>query len=343
VKAVPYQYRIKILTGNRRGAGTEAQVFASIVGTLGDTGERKLEPYMAVGDGGSIVSTTPFERNTWSEFELSVPGGLGEVKQVRIGHRDVDEGWYVSRVEVKHVAPIDRDSPPVRSTFHVHKWLGESESGGVSGPTYITCELNDGVSTNAKPLPPGRSLRLRGGGMALPHPEKVNRGVRGLVTRSLGHAGEDAFMMTGQEPGTGPPYVLGVADGVRQWSEKGIDAGEWSRSLLQEAWDDIHRSWQATQSLSLQEILETAFAKNLSKNILGSSTLCLVDLRPDGKLSSLNLGDSGYILFRPVSNTVMYRSGQQEKSFGCPFQLGHHANRYDTSNVLSLFLVVPKT
>jgi hypothetical protein len=87
VKAVPYQYRIKILTGNRRGAGTEAQVFASIVGTLGDTGERKLEPYMAVGDGGSIVSTTPFERNTWSEFELSVPGGLGDVGPDRAPRR----------------------------------------------------------------------------------------------------------------------------------------------------------------------------------------------------------------------------------------------------------------
>jgi protein phosphatase PTC7 len=329
------KYRVKILTGNRRGAGTDAQIFATIVGTRADSGERKLEPKLATSQPFEPKMTSgtsePFERNTWTEFELSVPGGLGEVKQVRIGHRDESEGWYLSRILIEPISTIagegEPKEPAIATTFHVHKWLGQSESGGLSGPSYITCEVTETAlvaSTMANPPPMGRTLRLRSGCMALPHPEKVNKGIRAVVKRSKGHAGEDAYIMTGQEPGTGPPYVLGIADGVRQWSEKGIDAGEWSRTLLQEAWDDIHRSWKDTKSISLQAVMETAFTNTLAKKVLGSSTLCLVTLRPNGELSSVNIGDSGYLLFRPQTNTMLYRSGQQEKAFGCPFQLGHH-------------------
>ena len=35
-------YTIKVRTGNKFGAGTDANVYLSIFGTLGDSGERKL-------------------------------------------------------------------------------------------------------------------------------------------------------------------------------------------------------------------------------------------------------------------------------------------------------------
>ena len=36
-------YKVTTITGNRRGAGTDANVFVTIYGESGDTGPRKLE------------------------------------------------------------------------------------------------------------------------------------------------------------------------------------------------------------------------------------------------------------------------------------------------------------
>jgi protein phosphatase PTC7 len=80
-------------------------------------------------------------------------------------------------------------------------------------------------------------------------------------------------------------------------------------------------------SLLVCQIIATAFQRNLDDGVLGSSTVCILSLDPTtATLSSANIGDSGFILVRPSTREVPYRSKHQEKSFGCPYQLGHHPN-----------------
>ena len=50
-------------------------------------------------------------------------------------------------------------------------------------------------------------------------------------------------------------------------------------------------------------------------------------LRSQAVVRCANLGDSGFRLVR--DGRILLRSPQQEHTFGCPYQLGHHA----TSNV----------
>lgn len=59
------------------------------------------------------------------------------------------------------------------------------------------------------------ALQLVSGAFALPHPQK----------RATG--GEDAWFVRGD--------TVGVADGVGGWARKGVDAGEYSRSLMRAA------------------------------------------------------------------------------------------------------------
>lgn len=42
VPAAAHTYSVSVMTGNVCGAGTDANVFLTIYGDLGDTGERKL-------------------------------------------------------------------------------------------------------------------------------------------------------------------------------------------------------------------------------------------------------------------------------------------------------------
>lgn len=78
-------------------------------------------------------------------------------------------------------------------------------------------------------------------------------------------------------------------------------------------------------------VLQAAQAETLAAGIHGSSTVCiaLVDLL-QGRLNCANLGDSGCLVVGRTSRQphmhIKWQTPQQEHGFGCPFQLGHHAN-----------------
>ena len=65
------------------------------------------------------------------------------------------------------------------------------------------------------------------GGFCTPHPEKVKRGEKAVCKRTFGFGGEDAYFTDGANGN-----FLGVADGIFEWRERGIDAGEFSRALI---------------------------------------------------------------------------------------------------------------
>lgn len=114
--------------------------------------------------------------------------------------------------------------------------------------------------------------------------------------------------------------VIGVADGVGGWRAWGIDPGEFSQSLMLSCERIV-----VTGSFSPSEpaaIIARAYHELLENksHILGSSTACVVVLQGEAlRLSSANIGDSGFLVVR--DGTVVHRSQEQQHYFNTPFQL----------------------
>ena len=86
-------YHVTTVTGDRRGAGTDANVFIELKGANGTSGRRKLE-----GHGNC------FERAQRDEFTLECVD-LGELASVLIGHDNFGIGaaWFLDKVRVHGV------------------------------------------------------------------------------------------------------------------------------------------------------------------------------------------------------------------------------------------------
>jgi protein phosphatase PTC7 len=213
--------------------------------------------------------------------------------------------------------------------------------------------------------------------MSIPHPQKKETG------------GEDAFFLGvvphGEEEGgatapvledrpididpsvptvthgtQGPVDVLsmGVADGVGSWFEKGVSARQYAEELMVAAHQAVQVSYAKDHDIDPAEVLHAAWSTVLQKEIVGSSTACVLALDPEqGELHGINLGDSGFLIIRDKTSDletarlrgtldgslmrkiinrdsdltpagrrkgahVTYRSPQQLHYFNCPFQLG---------------------
>lgn len=96
------------------------------------------------------------------------------------------------------------------------------------------------------------ALRLESGACGLPHPQK----------RATG--GEDAWFISGN--------TVGVADGVGGWARKGIDSGEYSRTLMNSAKKTV------TASTKKPTPLQVLTVAHRSAQCPGSSTACIVQL-----------------------------------------------------------------
>ncbi|KAF1327992.1 Serine/threonine protein phosphatase, partial [Globisporangium splendens] len=156
------------------------------------------------------------------------------------------------------------------------------------------------------------NLQLVSGACELPHPQK----------RATG--GEDAWFICSN--------TVGVADGVGGWARKGIDSGEYSRTLMSSAHSALGSVASASDSVPTPlEVLTYAHGK---ARCAGSSTACIVQLH-DLALRTINLGDSGFLLCRPLPSPesekdedkplkwqVVYEAPHQSHYFNCPYQLG---------------------
>ncbi|KAE9345027.1 hypothetical protein PF008_g8957 [Phytophthora fragariae] len=153
-----------------------------------------------------------------------------------------------------------------------------------------------------------RALRLESGACGLPHPQK----------RATG--GEDAWFICGD--------TVGVADGVGGWARKGIDSGEYSRTLMNSAKRSVTAADKTPTPLQLLTVAHR------SAQCPGSSTACIVQLN-DLSLRAINLGDSGFLLCRLQPDEtqggemrwqVVHETPNQCHYFNCPYQLGFGAN-----------------
>ena len=70
------EYKIEVVTGDERGCGTNANVFITLTGENGDSGERPLS---------SSENFNKFERNQTDRFTLKA-AELGELTSLRIRH-----------------------------------------------------------------------------------------------------------------------------------------------------------------------------------------------------------------------------------------------------------------
>ncbi|GBG33741.1 Protein phosphatase PTC7-like fig [Hondaea fermentalgiana] len=280
-----------------------------------------------------------------------------------------------------HQIPNLQEGDVVRTLmFPVRRWLGKSDIGVGNYPTSVQLRVGiaDSMTDPTSFMLPGAQLIkgtkaepffIKCGAAAFPHPEKVRDGERGVVRPDIGHAGEDAYSIaTVRTPDRNALEKLGklragslvksklpttvtisVCDGVYQWRDKGIDAGEWSRYLSRmllyqgqhhvrdpDAQDSIQseRWTQSYKDLGLlpplvplahpSAMLKAAEERIRETELLGSSTACVASLHGlDNMMFVACLGDSGVLVYRK-SMGVIFRTPEQEHAFGYPFQLGHH-------------------
>jgi protein phosphatase PTC7 len=111
-------------------------------------------------------------------------------------------------------------------------------------------------------------------------------------------------------------HAVGIADGVGGWASQGIDAGEISRALMSTA--DALATADPRERTALQ-LLRDAWSRVAAQRIQGSTTAVLAALRGTA-LSTANLGDSGFVLYR--DGQALHRSVPLCHDFNTPLQLG---------------------
>lgn len=160
--------------------------------------------------------------------------------------------------------------------------------------------------------------------------------------------GEDAWFIT--------RYAVGVADGVGGWAEVNVDAGAYSRQLMEECKSFVDASVaSATAEGKPVEVDPTPVlaAAHARVQLPGSTTAVVVTAGHSGTLRILNLGDSAALLLRytppPATDRgigplrpeevaklwspLFKTTEQQHDTFNMPLQLCHP--RYGASDPVS--------
>ncbi|XP_016364977.1 lipoxygenase homology domain-containing protein 1-like [Sinocyclocheilus rhinocerous] len=108
-----HTYTMAVTTGDVYGAGTDANVFITLYGDMGDTGERKLS---------KSENSNKFERGSVDTFTLEAVD-LGQVFKIRVRHDNsmLSADWYLDQVEV-----VDQDTEEV-FLFLCERWLSRKK------------------------------------------------------------------------------------------------------------------------------------------------------------------------------------------------------------------------
>lgn len=106
-----------VKTGDCFSAGTDANVFVTLFGEHGDTGQYQLNQ--------SENTSNKFERGRVDKFTIEAVD-IGRLERLHIGHDGTGpgSGWYLDEVVV------DAPSHGERYVFPCDRWLAKSESDG---------------------------------------------------------------------------------------------------------------------------------------------------------------------------------------------------------------------
>ncbi|XP_048219317.1 lipoxygenase homology domain-containing protein 1 isoform X3 [Perognathus longimembris pacificus] len=127
-------FSVTIKTGDKKNAGTDANVFITLFGTQDDTGMTLLKS--------SKTNSDKFERDSIDIFTVETLD-LGDLWRVRIGHDNTGKapGWFVDWVEV--------DAPSLGKcmTFPCGRWLAKNEDDGTIVRDLFHAELQTRLYT----------------------------------------------------------------------------------------------------------------------------------------------------------------------------------------------------
>jgi len=104
--------------------------------------------------------------------------------------------------------------------------------------------------------------------------------------------------------------MIMVADGVGGWANKGVDPGIFTKNMCKRAAQMYAESFAGRD---LKSILVEAVKQTPEK---GSCTVVMASLEDD-TLKTINLGDSGYIIY--TDKKKVYRTTEQQHYFNCPY------------------------
>lgn len=309
----PIRYEIIFVTGDERGAATDANIHASLIGEHDE---------LAVPIDNSQLQIT---RNSEETIVFSTDSyDIGPIKGVRVGHDATGSGsgWFLEKV-VLHIsgAPDDSSMDSVCSInksandlcsattdsitkvitheFPFYGWLGKSNSGGHDGPlaaeitplpisqwpdnNVVTPEELKAIFDDAASHP----IALRLAGYSIPHPDKVTEGVRAVCGKNFGYGGEDSYF-------THPHGFLGVADGVYSWRSAGVDSGLYSRALMKGALDRAVKASLDGDAVSPMDLFHAAVAEANKAQTQGSSTACIFGLVPLSLLAEVKSSPNSF-------------------------------------------------
>ncbi|XP_015893518.3 probable protein phosphatase 2C BIPP2C1 isoform X1 [Ziziphus jujuba] len=169
----------------------------------------------------------------------------------------------------------------------------ENDVAGLSIPEVV--EINSIAGTACRVEASTARFVLSSGVALLPHSSKALTG------------GENAYFVACQN-------WLGVADGVGHWSLEGINAGLYSRELM----ENCERILSDCKGIQMDKPEEVLIRSAREAQSPGSSTVLIAYF--DGQaLHVANIGDSGFIIIR--DGAVIQRSSPMLHEFGFPFQI----------------------
>ncbi|XP_048249875.1 lipoxygenase homology domain-containing protein 1-like isoform X2 [Haliotis rufescens] len=107
-------YQVAVVTGDLPVAETDAEVFCTVIGQWGDTGERVL----ALPQG----SKKPFRQGKRDEFEIQTLD-LGVISKLLIGHNEIGRGagWHCDRVSISPEGKSRQGAP--ETVFLCNRWM----------------------------------------------------------------------------------------------------------------------------------------------------------------------------------------------------------------------------
>ncbi|NWR04440.1 LOXH1 protein, partial [Paradoxornis webbianus] len=127
-KAKSTTYTVKVKTGDKKNAGTDANVFIILYGSKDDTGIVSLKA--------SKINKNKFERGKVDEFTVESVD-IGDLKKIKIGHdnKGNSTGWFLEWVE------IDAPSLGQCLKFPCGRWLDKCEDDGAVERIIFPAEL----------------------------------------------------------------------------------------------------------------------------------------------------------------------------------------------------------
>ena len=132
----------------------------------------------------------------------------------------------------------------------------------------------------------------------IPHRDKAYKG------------GEDAFSCSSDA------CMFCLADGVGGWAKKGVDVALYSRELCH-GFKELYENKKGDEKVDQKKFLVEATKLAKSKHVGSSTFVSMVIDKDKASIEGLNLGDSGYIIYR--DGKVLFHTPVQQWRFNAPY------------------------